>query len=78
LAQINQIKSTTFEGGGSGASASPSITALNAIQSPVDVVSNVQGASTEADIEDRRVYVLESDIASTTKKVNVAQSEATF
>lgn len=78
LAQINQIKSTTFEGGGSGASASPSITALNAIQSPVDMVSNVQGASTEADIEDRRVYVLESDIASTTKKVNVAQSEATF
>lgn len=77
LAQINQIKSTTFEGGG-GSVATPNVTALSAIQNPVQTVNEVQGASTEGEIKDQRVYVLESDIASTNKKVNVAQSEATF
>lgn len=78
LAQINQIKSTTFEGGGGGSVATPNVTALSAIQNPVQTVNEVQGASTEGEIKDQRVYVLESDIASTNKKVNVAQSEATF
>lgn len=79
LAQINQIKSTSFEGGGSGAaSVSPNVTALSAIQNPVQAVNEIQGASTEGEVKDQRVYVLEYDIASTNKKVNVAQSEATF
>ena len=79
LAQINQIKSTTFEGGGGcGSVAAPSLTALNAIQNPVETVTQVQGASTEADVQDTRVYVLESDIYNTSKKVNVTQNEATF
>lgn len=79
LAQINQIKSTTFEGGGGAGNAiAPSMTALQAIQNPVDNVNVVQGASTESEIQSQRIYVLESDIADTTKKVNVAQSEAIF
>lgn len=77
LAQINQIKSTSFEGGG-GAAATPSMTALSAIQNPVETVTNIEGASAESDVNDTRVYVLESDIYNTSKKVNVTQSEATF
>lgn len=78
LAQINQIKSTSFEGGGSGSVAEPSITAMTAMQTPVDSVNMVQGASTESDIKDQRVYVVESDITSTQKNVKTTQSEATF
>ena len=78
LAQINQIKSTTFEGGGGGNSVVPNMTAIQAIQNPVDNVNVVQGASVEGEIQNQRIYVLESDIVNTTKKVNVSQSEATF
>lgn len=79
LAQINQIKSTTFEGGGSGnASASPSITALSAMQPAIETVNQVQGASVENDVKDTRVYVLESDISGTQNKVRTAENEATF
>lgn len=78
LAQINQIKSTTFEGGGSGASATPSMTAVQAIAPAMDPVQNVQGASVESEVKDQRVYVLESDITSTVNKVHVTQDEAVF
>ena len=77
LAQINQIKSTTFEGGGN-ASVTPSMTAVQSITPAMDMVQNVQGASVENEIKDQRVYVLESDITSTINKVNVTQDEAVF
>lgn len=77
LAQINQIKSTTFDGGG-GAAVTPNVTAVSALQNPVQTVNEVQGASTEGEVKDQRVYVLESDIAEVTTKVNVTQSEARF
>lgn len=85
--QIAKIKATQFEGGGSttddgsgggAASATPALTALQSMQSGVGITTNVQGASTEGQVTDTRVYVLESDIANTTRKVNVAESEATF
>lgn len=84
--QIAKIKATQFEGGGSTsdassgatATATPSMTALQSMQSGVGITTNVQGASTEGQVTDTRVYVLESDIANTTRKVNVAESEATF
>lgn len=77
LAQINQIKSTTFDGG-NGSASSPTINALSAMTVPVETVTQIQGASVEEDVRDQRVYVLESDIHNTSKKVNVVQSEATF
>lgn len=78
LSQINQIRNTTFDGSGGGSVAAPSITALSAMQSPVETVTQVQGASAEEDIKDTRIYVVEADITSTQKNVRTTQSEATF
>ena len=80
IAQINKIKSTQFGGGGStsGASASPNAGAVNSVIAPVQYTSDVQGASIEGAIKDTRVYVTETDISSTQKKVDVAESEARF
>lgn len=81
LAQINQIKSTTFDGGGSASgaeAATPTLTALEAVQSPVDNVNIVEGASTEGEIKDQRVYVVESDISATQQRVRTTEAEAVF
>ena len=80
IAQIAKIKKTQFGGGGStsGASASPNAGAVSSVIAPVQYTSDVQGASIEGAIKDTRVYVTESDISSTQKKVDVAESEARF
>ena len=80
LAQIAKIKKTQFGGGGnaSGSSATPNAGAVNSVIAPVQYTSDVQGASIEGAIKDTRVYVTESDISSTQKKVDVAESEARF
>ena len=78
--QINKIKATQFNGGGSasGSSASPNTSAVNSVIAPVQYTSDVQGASIEGAIKDTKVYVTETDISSTQKKVDVAESEARF
>lgn len=80
LAQIAKIKNTQFGGGGntSGASATPNTGAVNSIIAPVQYTQDVQGANIEEAIKDTRVYVVEQDISSTQKKVDVAESEARF
>ena len=80
IAQIAKIKNTQFGGSGnvSGASASPNAGAVSSVIAPVQYTSDVQGASIEGAIKDTRVYVTESDISSTQKKVDVAESEARF
>ena len=80
IAQIAKIKNTQFNGGGSasGSSASPNTSAVNSVIAPVQYTSDVQGASIEGAIKDTKVYVTESDISSTQKKVDVAESEARF
>ena len=80
IAQIAKIKKTQFGGSGStsGSSASPNAGAVASIQAPVQYTQDVQGASIEGAIKDTRVYVTESDISSTQKKVDVAESEARF
>ena len=80
IAQIAKIKKTQFGGSGStsGSSASPSTSAVASIQAPVQYTQDVQGASIEGAIKDTRVYVTESDISNTQKKVDVAESEARF
>ena len=80
IAQIAKIKKTQFGGGGnaSGASASPNAGAVSSVIAPVQYTSDVQGASIEGAIKDTRVYVLETEISNTQKKVDVAESEARF
>ena len=80
LAQISKIKNTQFGGGGStsGSSATPNAGAVNSVIAPVQYTQDVQGASIEGAIKDTRVYVLETEISNTQKKVDVAESEARF
>ena len=80
IMQINKIKATQFNGGGSasGSSASPNTSAVNSVIAPVQYTQDVQGTSIEGAIKDTRVYVTEQDISSTQKKVDVAESEARF
>ena len=80
IAQIAKIKKTQFGGGGStsGASASPNAGAVNSVIAPVQYTSDIQGASIEGAIKDTRVFVVEQDISSTQKKVDVTESEARF
>ena len=80
IAQIDKIKNTQFGGSGnvSGSSATPNAGAVSSVIAPVQYTQDVQGASIEGAIKDTRVYVTESDISSTQKKVDVAETEARF
>ena len=79
-AQIAKIKSTQFgQGGSGGSSATPSTGAVsNMIIPPTQYSQAVQGASTEGAIKDTKVYVTETDIADTQRKVSVQESENTY
>lgn len=78
-AQIAKIKQTKFGDNGGGSSATPSSGAVNnMIVPPVQYSQAVQGASTEGAIKDTKVYVTETDIADTQRKVSVQESENTY
>ena len=78
--QINKIKATEFNGGGSTSSASaiPNTSAINSVIAPVQYTQDVQGASIEGAIKDAKVYVTETDISNTQNKVSVTENEARF
>ena len=86
IMQINQIKKQRFDGGESGTgtvastpSASPSVTAVKAMGGPaVNPVTNIEGASTEGTVQESRVWVSETDITDTQKKVRTVESESTY
>ena len=63
--------------GGSG-SRIPSMSALQQLQNGPQATTVIQGASTEMDVKDTRVYVVESDITNTQNKVKTIESESTF
>lgn len=79
-AQIAKIKQAKFGDNGSGGSTANvnSGAVSNMIVPPVQYSNAVQGASTEGAIKDTKVYVTETDIADTQKKVNVQESENTY
>lgn len=60
------------------ATATPSMSALTSMSSGIQSTTVVEGASTESEITDTRVYVLESDISSTQKNVKATVDEATY
>ena len=81
MASVKKMIATPVgkNGGGGGASIpSISLAGLAASQAPVQATTQVTGASTEAAIKDNRVYVVESDITNTQRKVGTAEAEATF
>lgn len=82
--QIDQIKKQKFGGNNSGSNGHssnitpPTINTGALMSSPVSYISEIQGANATSDATDNRVYVVESDISDTQKKVSVAEEEATF
>ena len=79
-ASIKKMAAVKVGNGGGGGANMPSISmaGLAASQAPVQATTQVTGASTEAAMQDTRVYVVESDITNTQRKVETAEAEATF
>lgn len=77
-ATIAKMARTNKSNAKSNASVKPNTSALSTLVAPVQYTKDVQGASIEGSIKDSRVYVTESDITNTQKKVDVAESEARF
>lgn len=74
IAKISQQKFGQKQNG-SGSANTSSAAVSNMIMPPVQYSNAVQGASTEGAIKDTKVYVTETDIADTQKKVSVQESE---
>ena len=78
IMQIQKIKNTKFEGGSTGTGTSPNTSAVSSVIAPVQYTQDVQGSSIEGAIKDSKVYVTETDISDTQKKVSVTENEAKF
>lgn len=76
IAQIKKINEVKTDGSSSTTSPSISMPAVNVANS--DFTQSIDGATTQSAIQDQRVYVTESDISSTQKKVAVTESAATY
>ena len=77
IMQINKIKKMTFENSSAsaGGGASVSSGAVSTLVAPVQYTQDIQGQSIEESIKNTRVYVTESDITSTQRRVSVAEDE---
>ena len=79
IMQINKIRKQQFNGGGSsGGGGSPNTGAISQVIAPVQYTQDVQGASIEGAIKDSKVYVTETDISNTQKRVEVTENEAIY
>ena len=79
--QINQIKKQTFGGTSNTATPTTTVPSVNTaalLATPINYTTEVQGAKAEEQIADTRVYVVESDITDTVKKVQTVESESTY
>lgn len=78
--QINQIKKQTFDGAANSNPTTnvPSVNTAALLATPINYTTEVQGAKAEEQIADTRVYVVESDITDTVKKVQTVESESTY
>lgn len=76
-AQIAKIKAQTMNSAIASGAINPT-SVNNMIVPPVQYSAAVQGAQTEGAIKDTKVYVTETDIASTMNKVSVQESENTY
>lgn len=76
MLNINKIKQTKFDGGGSASVSSSAV--KSTIIPPVQYSAAVQGANTEGAIKNTKVYVTETDIKNTSNKVSVQETENTY
>lgn len=78
-ANIAQIQRTDKDNAASIANgASNSSNVMNTIIAPVQYTQDIDNADIEGAIRDTRVYVVESDITNTQRKVSVTENEAKF
>ena len=78
--QINKIKQQKFDGGSTSISA-PTVnmpTAADIANSSLNTREIISNSEAQSNLEATKVYVTESDIASTTKKVQTVESENTL
>ena len=78
--QINKIKQQKFDGGSTSISA-PTVnmpTAADIANSSLNTREIISDSEAQSNLEATKVYVTESDIASTTKKVQTIESENTL
>ena len=78
--QINKIKQQKFDGGSTSISA-PTVnmpTAADIANSSINTREIISDSEAQSNLEATKVYVTESDIASTTKKVQTVESENTL
>ena len=78
--QINKIKQQKFDGGSTNISA-PTVnmpTAADIANSSLNTREIISDSEAQSNLEATKVYVTESDIASTTKKVQTVESENTL
>ena len=80
--QIANIKKQKFDGGGSDASlsssATPTLSAIQMMDTGIQPTTNIEGASAESTVTDTRVYVVETDISNSQNNVRTTVAEATF
>lgn len=77
--QIAQIKKQTFGGNKEPDSVqAPTINTAALMSTPINYTTEVKGAQAIEDVADTRVFVVESDITDTIRKVEVAEEESTF
>lgn len=76
-AQIQKIKQTTFDGGGAsaGGAASVNSSAISSITAPVQYSNITNTSDITSQIKDTRVFVVESDISNTMRRVSVEENE---
>ena len=67
----------TFENSSSAASGGASVSsgAVSTLVAPVQYTQDIQGQSIEESIKNTRVYVTESDITNTQRRVSVTEDE---
>ena len=77
-ATIAKMAKTTKNNASSTSKYSVSSGAITNMTAPVQYTQDVQGASIQDSIKDTKVYVTESDISSTQRKVHVVENEARY
>lgn len=78
IANIAKIKSQRFDSASSSAPTASISQPAAALSMPVQYTQDVQGAETIGAIKDQKVYVTETDITATQKKVDIAETESVF